>query len=684
MRKLYKLALHITLFVTVTALPLTWLITTNNGLRTTISLAQLVSGATVTYSVLKGALVSPHIEVQGLNIELQSTNIKIADLKIDMRKMLLVANKVHINDINSIIPLEITQINGSMKLEGYKQLLDLYATGTAEQASIDAIVKVTYSLGAWNLNMFKANINAKQLVLHGYHAKNLKAKINMTNNTSDLLDIAIQADSVTLDKDLIKNINIVITGKIDKHTIVAKAVYNTTPIAIRSNSNIKGKIWEAEKLQLQLSGTQLNGSAKVLLDNSKLDAAIDINTNDLAFLMQLMPDVTRLKGNFTANAQFTGTFDNPVIISTAHLTDITATIPSLGIKIKPMELHLIGDKNGKFDLTGTGSMRRGPGTFTLQGYIEPFKPNMPNSIKIVGDNIEFINNQTANLIASLNVQLHYELVPQRVDVNGDVTINSGKITIADKSTHTVKSKDVVFVDEPSPTSSNNGLVFNPNINLRIIEGVKFTGFGLLAEVSGKLAIIQRHDTIYADGRITIKEGTFQLPGQKLFINKGRLLYPPGTLLVNPVLDIKLHDKSNKQLEFTVQGTIHKMLITESGLAGNKDRALSQALLTGSSLISGNLLQDKLKISEVGLTNNNDGDHVEFFDDRGKNNSSLKNKNFILGRPLGKKFYLQYLHSMGEANQRVRLKYSLNSFWDIGLESGTQGGGADLNFSIERD
>jgi translocation and assembly module TamB len=438
---------------------------------------------------------------------------------------------------------------------------------------------------------------------------------------------------------------------------------------------------QAEQLQLKLMGTQLNGTARMLLDTSRLDADINLASDDLTLLMQWMPDVTRLKGKFRSNAKFSGTLDKPIITSAAHLTDITATIPSLGVKIKPMELHLIGDRHGAFDLTGTGSMRRGPGTFTLKGHIEPFKDNIPNYIQFFGDNIEFINNQTAHLIASLDVQLHYELEAQRVDLNGDVTINSGKITIADKSTHTVKSKDVVFIDEPT-LNSGNTISFNPDINLRIIEGVQFTGFGLQADVSGKLAITQRHDAIYADGRVTIKEGTFQLPGQKLFINKGRLLYPPGTLLVNPVLDIKLRDQS-EQMELAVQGTAQKMLITESGLASNKDRAMSQALLTGTSVISGNLLQDKLKISEIGLTSH-DENHVEFFDDPGRNKSSFKNKDLVLGRPLGKKFYLQYLHSIGEANQRVRLKYSLNPFWDIGLESGTQGGGADLSFSIERD
>ena len=132
----------------------------------------------------------------------------------------------------------------------------------------------------------------------------------------------------------------------------------------------------------------------------------------------------------------------------------------------------------------------------------------------------------------------------------------------------------------------------------------------------------------------------------------------------------------------MQGTAQKPTISESGLANSKDGVLSQAMLSGSSVISNNLLHDKLKISELGIAAHNNSD-IEFFDDP-KDKASLKHKDVVVGRPLGNRLYLQYLHNLGEVNNRVRLKYSLNKTWDIGLESGTQGNGVDLSFHIERD
>lgn len=560
----------------------------------------------------------------------------------------------------------------------------------------------------------KAQVNAKNFTLQNYKIKNLQGQIAISQDVTAPLDINLKADTIIIDQQNIDNLKFVVTGNLLKHKINASAKYESNNIKLNSDANVKSNIWRSEDLLLTLDKQQLPGNATYDIKKhraelkihstpenyinadfsvykKKLSGNLKLVADDITFLMQWLPDVTRLKGKFVANAKISGSTESPIIVAEAHLTDVTATLPHYGVKIKPMEVHIVADEYGKFTVNGTGQMRRGSGVFLINGYIEPFKPNMPNTLNIIGSDVEFINNQTAHLIASNNITLNYLVEHNRLDITGDVTINSGHITLQDKTANTVKSKDVVFTDA-GKQNAKKLIAINPNVNLRIIEGVIFSGFGLNADISGKLNISQRHNAMYADGRITIKEGSFKLPGQKLLINKGRILYPAGTLLANPVLDLKMYGKSSSQetiqgaghdVELYVQGTAHKPIITESGLTGKQDRALSRALITGSSVISGNLLQDKLKISEIGISTDQD-QNVTFFDGPNKGSNSLRHKDIVVGRPLGKKFYLQYLHSIGEANQKVRLKYSLGRFWDIGVESGTQGGGADLSFSIERD
>lgn len=585
-----------------------------------------------------------------------------------------------------------------------------------------------------------ASVQAKTFSLNDYQVNNVQVHVDMVFKPSVPLIANISADKVILVKQELKDLHIKLAGDIDKHTITSNAIYNNESLVLKAEANLQNRVWTAHKLLCGYKNEQLSGKAYYdfrahtgnaslqgklfafatemelnipnpnnlsfnlhMHENShnnlhaafnmqqqKLSGNVNVAADDLAFLMKWMPDVTRLKGKFLAKVNIDGTLAKPVITSTTHLTDVTATIPVLGVKIKPLEVHVVGDKYGRYTVNGFGKMRRGPGELTLTGYIEPFKEGLPNAFTIVGTNVEFVNNQTAHLVASNKLNLFYAAKENRLDVSGDIEIHKGTITIADKRNQTIKSKDVVFVNE-APKKISKFITINPNIHLRIEEGVHFKGFDLDAKVSGKLNISRRHDASYADGRITIKEGTYQIPGQKLLINHGRLLYPPGTLLVNPVLDIKMIGKSpgvvsqkngSPYLELVVQGTAQRPQISESGLSNDKDKAISQALLTGSGVISNNLLHDKLKISEIGITSNQDSE-IEFFDDP-KDKASLKNKDLVIGRSLGRKVYLQYLHNLGEANNRLRLKYALNQVWAIGLEGGTQGGGADLSFNIERD
>lgn len=557
-----------------------------------------------------------------------------------------------------------------------------------------------------------ANLHAKHFVLNNITVNNLQAVLDVVLQPQAPIIANISADQIQYGSHQFSALQIKFAGDVTDHQINSAVIFNGDQYKLQAAASLDGQIWHAHKFKVNYAHEQLSGvitydflqqtlyanldgmvhlGAHVNFTNKQLHGKIKMDTNDLAFLMQWMPDVTRLKGKFNAQFDLGGTLKQPEIITAAHITDITATLPVLGIKIKPMELHLIGDAQGKFNLTGRGNMRRGSGDFSISGFIEPFKAEMPNSFTLIGSHVEFINNQMAHLIASNKLKFHYAKAEQRLDIQGDIEILQGNVTMADKRTQTVKTKDVVFVNE-APVKPKHLVVINPDINLRIAEGVHFNGFGLDAAVSGKLNISHRHNAMYADGRVTIKEGSFQLPGQKLDINHGRLLYPPGTLLVNPMLDIKMLGKTpgtetsndpKPDLELIVQGTAQKPRISETGLSGNKDRAISQALLTGSSVLANDFLHEKLKISEIGLASR-DNNEIDFFDDHSKDKTSLKNKDIVLGRSLGRKFYLQYLHSIGEANKRVRLKYNLTDIWAIGVESGTLGGGADISFTIERD
>jgi len=574
-----------------------------------------------------------------------------------------------------------------------------------------------------------ATVTATHFGLQDYELKNFRLLASPQG-------IVANGDKLVINDQLLNKFKLNISGNFADHTIQSSLIYNTHPIRIDAHGEILGNKWITRDLQLNSLEENLRGSASYDLDKSKgqidlqgniyanattlslqtadnknfklsavmranqdnylnaeialkdnkLDGLVEIKAEDLSMIMKLMPDMTRLKGQLVGKAKISGSLDIPELKLEAHLTEITATFPGMGIKIKPMEIHLKGDESGKLILSGKGKMRRGTGEFVIKGYIEPFKDNMPNEINIIGTELEFINTENAHLTAANDLKFYYDRKHHRLDITGYVEIQKGNIYFDSKKSSTVKSKDVVFVDHK--TDHKDELLVNPNINLRVLEEVHFRGFDLDADISGKLDIVQRNDALYATGRVTIKQGTYALPGQKLEINRGRLLYPPGTLLVNPTLDIKMHSSKKDDLEIVVQGTVQKPTIRESGLSENSDKAISQALATGSGMLSKKITGGKFRLPELGLTSR--ADHtVNFFDDRGKHRSSLAEKDLVVGMPLGKKLHVEYLQGLSsvnatDINKRVRLKYDFHENWAVGVESGDQGGGADLSFTFEKD
>lgn len=632
-------------------LPITWLVGTNSGLKAALGVARYLTPVSFSYQTVTGRIIDRKISITNLVVQKNAHTVKIDRLDFDWNlKTVDLANikfpeispEVLVNSAHSKILLT----TGSKEIQ------------TTLTGKLNGLVNAVLKDKIWQLTELKLNFENSKLNITPTNINSYAWDLNLSQLGTIKASgkININPNSITISAD----INSPAFG-----TAKANILYNQQEIwHIQANGNLKLSIQHYTPSNIAMQ-------ADVAINSKKLTGVIDLNTNDLSLIMHWLPDVTRLKGLLNSKIKINGTINKPVITSETSLTQITATIPSLGVKIKPMELHLTNDIHNKFILTGKGKMRRGSGEFTIDGYVEPFKTNMPNSIRLVGKDIEFINNSNAKLTASNDLTFSYDMQDMRLDINGDINIQQGNLKFSPKTANTIKSKDIIFIDTKATKTQINKkhILFNPAINLRISEGVHFTGFGLDANVTGKVAIHQRHNNIYGDGRITIKQGTFQLPGQKLDINRGRLLYPPGTLLANPSLDLKMISDNN-DLELHVNGTATAPIIRESGnLAQNQEKALSQAILTGSSLLSKNLLQDKLKLSELGVT---------------KSPTDKDNKEIVIGRHVGKKMYLQYLHSINEANDRVRLKYDINKNWYIGIESGQKGGGVDIGFAIERD
>lgn len=424
-----------------------------------------------------------------------------------------------------------------------------------------------------------------------------------------------------------------------------------------------------------------------------IDTKLTVSTNNIAWLMRWCPDMTRLRGNFAAITKIAGPVSQPLITTAIDITNISMTFPAYGIKIKPLALH-INSNNNKIVITGTGKMRQGPGSFNVTGFIDLAKPNHAHEIHITGKEVEFINTNCYQLIADPDLTISFKDL-NTMHIAGNLQILRGNIDLDQRNIIEIhRSKDITLSNSATK-HDNDELSIMPNIYLKIKDKVTLKGFGLNSYISGKLQVTKAEELLRGDGRISVKKGYYKLSGQNLYVHYGKLYYPPGTLLTNPNLDIKISktkpirlNKKQKALGYDnnksclyIQGTLSKPIFEDNGLIKN-DQALAQLLnFSSGSLIT--KLQDKFNLTEFSITS--DPTDLDPMTQQSKNDSLLDNKNLIIGKKLSKHIYLQYSKGLiNSMDNTVRLKYLLTKSWSIGVDTGTLGNGADLSFSLDTD
>jgi len=436
-----------------------------------------------------------------------------------------------------------------------------------------------------------------------------------------------------------------------------------------------------------------NLSAKLQIDrDQQLDGNITATFNDLSWIMRLCPDITRLKGNISGETNISGSLQQPRVITKFELNNGTLRIPILGVKIKPLTASLTSTDLGKFFLTANGTMRDGPGTLKLSGYFEPFKPGIPNEFELIGAGFEFVHTITAQLIADAKLKLALKNI-NTLAIAGDIKILSGTINLDDNQNDkdVQISSDVVFVDN-SPVRTKTDFNIIPNLNLRIEKNVLFKGYGLDADISGKLEITKPAQNLLGNGRVSLKTGTYKIPGKTLYISHGRLIFPPGTLLNNPNLDIMMTTskpgmqnittaKNQEVIGIYIHGTASKPKLENAGLVGD-NQAVNQILnATGSPVVD--KIQEKFALEQFGVESNDEND-VHLGPNKSSMATALDNKNLVIGKKLTDKIYLQYMKSLMDTNNAVRLKYALDKNWAVGVESNSTGNGADLSFAVHKN
>ncbi len=629
-----------------------WLLSSESGLQTTLWFITHFTREQFIYKTAKGTLLT-RVEFSDIQLQYPEFYFKAAKFSFDPNLHTLFRNKVYLNNLNfqkaeirfkQNMPMQLTSSLTALEfnLWGSPKVFKIMQAGTGEFA--------------WDQNTFKWTLD--------------------NDNPDKLLWAVVISNPL--------NVSIESEGYLN----------------IKNPKNVQGSI---EHLKLNFHSPHLSNlnfynmgisdfNFSKLIEKQELQATLDAHINNLNILSILVPAIARPSGEIHAELQLKGTLQDPILALNARLTQGYFALPKYRMKIKDLSLDLSGDILKTLTLSGSG--RSGEGLFNCNGYASPFLPESPNELELVGKDLRLHNTADMFIIASPDIKLNYK--DHALFIEGIIDIPQGAI-IERENINIIHSNDVVFLNRDAKSSVSSPLTVYPNVQLIIHEGFKFLDNKLNIILKGKLGLQKREDGLYSgSGRLTIVSGEYRLESGVQYIHRGRLLFLTGTLLNDPLLDIKITSKPNPQANdastLYVYGTLKKPKIqffetsqqqfdnlAKLGVSANQPKT-NEGMLQARALATGtNPLIEKLQ-TKMGLQFGFESKVTQKNLDAPFGGSTPV---FVIGKPLTENLSIQFLQSIGK-NSTARLKYSLSEHWDASIESGTDGTGGDLTYSIETD
>lgn len=427
----------------------------------------------------------------------------------------------------------------------------------------------------------------------------------------------------------------------------------------------------------------------------RVNADIKVNIPDIAWLEKFSAQIDQLKGQVAGDIHISGLLDKPAVNGVMRLSNGQVHLPEAGITLDAISLNM--QSNGGDRAVISGSARAGSGVLNANGSFSLAKlPNWQAEVGLQGNNLKLMD--THEIQALVSPDLKFNLSPGRVEVTGRVLIPESAVSLREiPQTASTVSEDVVIVGRRVARQQETVLVreapldIYPNVSIELGDKVTFVGFGLDAKLQGKLQVLRNRQDIVAQGVLSVVNGVYKAYGQKLTIERGRLLF--NGPLDNPGLDVRAVrevEQGDIKVGIALAGTVQQ---PESTLFSSPQQTQSDTLsylLTGRAMSGVNGEQSSLLIGAVtqlgvaggeGLVQQLGGSLG--LDELGINS---KDGNFsqgevALGKRLGPRLYVRYIMSLFDSLQQIALTYQVSKRLQVEAKSGTYHG-IDLIYKID--
>ncbi|MCC7413668.1 MAG: translocation/assembly module TamB domain-containing protein [Gammaproteobacteria bacterium] len=452
------------------------------------------------------------------------------------------------------------------------------------------------------------------------------------------------------------------------------------------------------RLEVALAGPQTVPAHVVLslpapialldLAGTPVDGRFDIELPALAPFAALSTELAEVDGQATIAGTVAGTLVAPQIDGALDAAVRAATVPRLGIAVANGRLHARVRPSGEVEIDG--GLDSGGGRLGIDGRATlATLRDWTMTLGLRGERIEVVNLPEARVLASPDLTL--TLRPRRVAVAGRIAIPEAHISPRSTADTVEVSEDIVVSGGDDEQTRESRWAITSDVTITLGEQVQIDAMGFTGRLTGEVhAIDEVGQVTTGTGVIRIADGRFEAYGQKLELERGRIILAGGPMddpavdarAVRTVASVKVGVRARGRLRQPVLSLFSTPKMADSEVlsylvlghgfsestAGDA-RVLADAA-TSMGLKGGDLLSRKIGrafgLDEVSVSANPAADEL-----------SLN-----VGKYLSPRLYVGYGMGLLDRSNVVRLRYGLTPRWSVEAETGTKTG-ADVLYSIER-
>lgn len=422
--------------------------------------------------------------------------------------------------------------------------------------------------------------------------------------------------------------------------------------------------------------------------------------DDLAMLDWVLPGMRYHGGKATAQLELSGTLAQPSINGDMEVYAESVVFAETNFVFNDVRLALIDrpDSDGVLEIEGQAKAGDG-GWVLVEGVALPLDAEA--YLRITGQNFRALQMPTATVDISPDLTVYVN--DRAIEIAGTVDVPYAAISAPEFETSVSNSSDVVITCDGDPiaqTQSNEEtLAVNAQIRVNLGDQVSVDAYGFTGRLQGGLEIVEEPSrSTTAIGSISVADGSYELYGQELKIDRGSFIYNGGDVS-NPGLDLRVkRDISNGNIASNVNvgaqvvGTLVEPDFRLFSTPAMPDSEILSYLILGKSMQSasstnssdiqlqallmlgakgteaiGESLQDTFGIDEFGIDTD----------------PNTRETSFYIGKYLSPKLFVKYGVGLLESTNTFMVRYQLTERLLIETMANSQAQGGDIFYTFER-